>query len=129
MVENRGGISRPLSSKRFLRTSKRRRRSTRPGDSTNTTFRRVTRTGSLPATPRSDADILIVVKTSEYGRPADRLPDMLRALAPLPCPVDLFVLTREEFETARRDGAPVVREALASGIDLLAPAPEPRTGR
>jgi len=86
--------------------------------------------GSLASgtpTPRSDADILIVVKTSEYGRPADRLPDMLRALAPLPCPVDLFVLTREEFETARPDGAPVVREALANGIDLLAPAPEPRT--
>ena len=78
--------------------------------------------GSLASgvpTPHSDADMLIVLEQSEHVRPADRLPDMLRALSPLPCPVDLFVFTREEFERARRDEAPLVREALAHSIDLL----------
>lgn len=43
---------------------------------------------------------------------------MLAALSPLPCPVDLSVLTADEFERARGDDDPLVREALASGIDL-----------
>jgi predicted nucleotidyltransferase len=70
-------------------------------------------------TPRSDADILVVVETSEHAQPRDRVPDVLRALSPLPCPVDVFVLTDDEFERARRDGNPLVREALGSGLDLL----------
>jgi hypothetical protein len=43
---------------------------------------------------------------------------MLAALSPLPCPVDLFVLTRGELEDAERRGDPFVREALTHGIEL-----------
>jgi predicted nucleotidyltransferase len=78
--------------------------------------------GSLASgtpTPRSDADILVVVETSEHAQPRDRVPDLLRAMSPLPCPVDLFVATRDEFERARREQSPFVREALATGIDLV----------
>ena len=44
---------------------------------------------------------------------------MLRALRPLPCPVDLFVLTSEELDRYAREGHPLVREALEHGRDLL----------
>ncbi len=71
------------------------------------------------ATPRSDADILVVLDRSERSDPRDRIPDILRAMAPLPCPADLFVLTTEEVERARREKDPVVTHALASGADLL----------
>lgn len=78
--------------------------------------------GSLVAgtpTPRSDADILIVVSRSDESRPRDRVPGVLRAMSPLPCPVDLFVLTIDELEQAREARDPLVREALAHGVDLL----------
>jgi predicted nucleotidyltransferase len=68
-------------------------------------------------TPRSDADLLVVLDHSPHARPADRLPEMLQALAPLPCPVDLFVLTRDELD--RRRETPLVREVLGHGIHLL----------
>ena len=85
-------------------------------------IRRMILFGSLVAgtpTPRSDADILVVVDTSLHAQSRDRVPDMLRAMSPLPCPVDLFILTKDEFERAQDEGAPLVREALGSGIDLL----------
>jgi len=78
--------------------------------------------GSLAAgvpTPRSDADLLVVMPT--LGRPGrERVPDLLAALSPLPCPVDLFVVSEDELECARRDDLPLVREALGAGLDLLA---------
>ncbi|HXV62764.1 MAG TPA: nucleotidyltransferase domain-containing protein [Vicinamibacteria bacterium] len=57
--------------------------------------------GSLVAgnpTPRSDADLLVVVDTSSHREPRNRNPEMMGTLAPLPCPLDLFVLTRDEVE-------------------------------
>ena len=78
--------------------------------------------GSLAAgtpTPRSDADILVVVDTSTERESRDRVPALLQAMSPLPCPVDLFVLTNDELERAQRCADALVREALASGIDLL----------
>jgi predicted nucleotidyltransferase len=84
--------------------------------------RRVILFGSLVsgiATPRSDADILIVLDHSPHERPGDRIPEMLRALSPLPCPIDLFVLTRTELDQCRLERSPTVRIALADGIDLL----------
>jgi predicted nucleotidyltransferase len=65
-------------------------------------------------TPRSDADLLVVLDHSPHARPADRLPEMLQ---PLACPVDLFVLTRDEFDHSRE--TPLVREVLGYGIRLL----------
>jgi len=75
------------------------------------------RTGG--ATPRSDADILVVLDRSEHTDPRQRIPDVLRAMAPLPCPIDLFVVTAEEFDRARQEGDPVATLAAESGLDLL----------
>ena len=60
----------------------------------------------------------IIVRT---GEPLmhDRIPAMLAALSPLQCPVDLFVLTADEFERRRNANEPLVREALAHGVDVL----------
>lgn len=85
-------------------------------------IRRMILFGSLVAgtpTPRSDGDILVVMETTEHAEARDRLPAVLRAMSPLPCPVDLFVLTNDEFEHARREQASLVREALANGVDLI----------
>jgi predicted nucleotidyltransferase len=86
------------------------------------TVQRVILFGSLVAgipTPRSDADLLIVVTESQHPEPRDRVPELLGALMPLPCPVDLFVLTAQEFERYAREGHPLLREALDHGCDLL----------
>jgi predicted nucleotidyltransferase len=71
------------------------------------------------ATPRSDADILIVVRSSSHKLPRDSIPEMLRALSPLPCPVDLFILTSSEFERYRCEGSPLLRVVADTGIHLL----------
>lgn len=70
-------------------------------------------------TPASDADLLVVVRSSRHPRRRDRIPDVLRALAPLPCPVDLVVLTANELRRSEVQGVPLVREALETGVDLL----------
>jgi len=84
-------------------------------------IRRVILFGSHAAgtpTPASDADLLIVVDESATPTPSQRIPEMLAALSPLPCPVDLFVLTAEEVERARTERDPLVREALDHGMEL-----------
>ncbi len=86
------------------------------------TVRRVILFGSLVAgipTPRSDADLLIIVSESRHPEPRDRVPELMGALMPLPCPVDLFVLTAQEFERYEREKHPLLREVLAHGRDLL----------
>ena len=78
--------------------------------------------GSLASgkpTPRSDADILVILETSPEREPRNRIPEVLRGLAPLPCPIDLHVLTREEVERYCREGSPLLRVALETGRDLL----------
>jgi len=85
-------------------------------------LRRVILFGSLVAgipTPRSDADLLVVLSESDHQEPRDRVSEVLRALMPLPCPVDLFVLTSEELDRHAREGHPLVREAREHGRDLL----------
>ena len=87
-------------------------------------MRRALLFGSLTTgipTPRSDADLLVIVNASEHAQVRDRLPAVLAAMTPLPCPIDLVVLTVDEFERARRHDDAFVREALAGGIDLLNP--------
>ena len=79
-------------------------------------------------TPRSDADLLVIVAESEHREPRDRVPEVIRALAPLPCPIDLFVLTASELERHTAGGDALVREALAHGRDLLGPANSGRSG-
>jgi predicted nucleotidyltransferase len=92
------------------------------------TVRRFILFGSLVSgipTPRSDADLLVVLSVSDHPEPRDRVPEVLRALRPLPCPVDLFVLTSEELDRYAREGHPLVREVLERGRDLL---PWPTSG-
>ena len=85
-------------------------------------LRRVVLFGSLVSgvpTPRSDADLLIEVERSDHGEIRDRIPEALRALAPLPCPVDLFVLTSEEIERFSRSGSALLRVVLRDGLRLV----------
>jgi hypothetical protein len=44
---------------------------------------------------------------------------LILSQGPLPCPIDLFVLTAEEIEQHAGDGHPLLREALTHGRDLL----------
>jgi len=74
--------------------------------------------GGTP-TPRSDADLLIIVDRSPHAQMRDRIPAILEALSPLPCPVDVHVITTDEFQVARREMRPLVREARAHGVELL----------
>jgi predicted nucleotidyltransferase len=86
------------------------------------TIRRIVLFGSLVhgiPTPGSDADLLIIVDSSPHDEPRDRVRDLLQALTPLPCPVDLFVLTGAEVEQSRERGGALVRTALSTGMDLL----------
>ncbi len=85
-------------------------------------IRRIVLFGSLAAgipTPRSDADLLVLLDSSPHAVPRDRVPGLLEALDPVPCPLDPFVLTLEEFERAREEGSPLFRAALSTGVDLL----------
>ena len=93
-----------------------------------TEIRRIVLFGSLVSgipTPRSDADLLVILSSSPHSRPRERIPEILGALGPTPCPVDLFVLTAAEAERARAQGHPLLREALEKGLDLLAPPEKP----
>ncbi len=71
------------------------------------------------ATPGSDADILVVIEQSDCADARQRIPEILRAMAPLPCPVDLFVVTIAELERAQQENSPLARIALTTGVDLL----------
>jgi predicted nucleotidyltransferase len=85
-------------------------------------IRRAILFGSLAsgnATPRYDADILVIVENSLYSVSRDRIPEMLQAFSPLPCPIDLYVLTRDEFERYRSAGSPLLRAAMDESICLL----------
>ena len=78
--------------------------------------------GSLASgipTPRSDADLLVILSGSSVPRPRDRVPALLEAMGPTPCPVDLFVLTAGEKDRALGEGHPLLREALENGVDLV----------
>ncbi len=69
-------------------------------------------------TVRSDADILVEVASSAHSDPKERLPEILAAFRPLPCPLDIFVRTSEEI-ARDADRSPLLREALAPRVDLL----------
>ena len=55
---------------------------------------------------------MIIVAASSHENARDRIPSMLAALGPLPCPIDLLVLTENELAIAQELGDPLVREAL-----------------
>jgi len=85
-------------------------------------IRRVILFGSMVTgtpTPRSDADVLIEVDGSAHDHPRDRNPEMIRAMWPLVCPLDLFVYTTDELRQLTDARSPVVGTALRDGVDLL----------
>jgi len=85
-------------------------------------IRRVILFGSLVSgtpTPRSDADLLVEVAASPHGQPRDRVPEMLQAFSPLPCPLDLFVLTGQEIAQHRASGSSFLATVFATGLVLF----------
>jgi len=69
------------------------------------------------ATPRSDADLLIVVD-HDTRRQMDRIPEFLLLLEGLGRPTDVIVLTATEW--AARAGTALYREVTTRGIQLYA---------
>ena len=67
------------------------------------------------ATPRSDADLLIVVD-EDARRPMDRIPEFLLLLEGIGRPADLLVLTAAEWKA--REGTAFHREVVRRGIQL-----------
>jgi hypothetical protein len=67
----------------------------------------------------AEAVLLVEVTTSPHAEPRDRVSGMLRALSPLPCPVDLFVLTSEEVARFSAEGSPLLRTILNEGMNLV----------
>ncbi len=84
-------------------------------------LRRAVLFGSLAqgaATPRSDADLLLVIADSRYPRPRDRVPEAIEALRPLPCPMDLLVITEEEERRALEQGSSFLEGIRRTGIEV-----------
>jgi predicted nucleotidyltransferase len=67
------------------------------------------------ATPRSDADLLIVVDRDDR-RPMDRAPEFLRLLVGVGRPVDVIVATAEEWRA--REGSRFHTEIQTRGLRL-----------
>ncbi len=64
-------------------------------------------------TPKSDADILVVLKADERN-PRDRIPEYLRYFLDAPIPVDVFPFTEKEIAKN-----PFLSGAIRKGINLL----------
>ena len=71
------------------------------------------------ATPRSDADLLIVVDR-DARRPMDRIPEFLLLLEGLGRPTDVVVLTESEWKA--REGTAFHREVTTRGIRFHPPS-------
>jgi predicted nucleotidyltransferase len=67
------------------------------------------------ATPRSDADLLIVVD-EDARRPMDRIPEFLVLLEGIGRPADVVVVTVPEWKA--REGTALHRQVVMHGIQL-----------
>jgi len=65
--------------------------------------------------PRSDADLLILLRTSDKPF-RDRIPDFLPSHLSVPC--DVFPYTRGEIESLQRDNAPWIQHILKEVVWL-----------
>jgi predicted nucleotidyltransferase len=74
---------------------------------------------------RSDADVLVLLKSDRHDRRMDRVPKYLPAFLDAPVPVDVLPLTCGELQAEIRAGNPFWRRALAEGV-LLAGEPVAR---
>jgi predicted nucleotidyltransferase len=73
---------------------------------------------------RSDADLLVLLKSDRNDRRMDRIPEYLPAFLDAPVPVDVLPLTCGELQAEIKAGNPFWRRALAEGV-LLAGEPMP----
>src|SRR5262245_66696927 len=67
------------------------------------------------ATPRSDADLLVVLD-EDARRPLDRIPEFLLLLQEVGRPTDVLVLTAAEWKA--REGTALHREIVDRGMKL-----------
>ncbi len=84
-------------------------------------IKRIILFGSLVSgrpTPRSDADLVVILAESSEPDPRRRMPEIQLAFRPLPCPLDITVVTEAEVAAHGRDW-PVLRLALETGMELL----------
>jgi len=80
---------------------------------------RVTLFGSLARGDHglySDADLLLVLKDSEFARHFDRIPQFIDDFLQAPVPVDLFPYTENELQRMRSEGNPLITRILAEGV-------------
>jgi predicted nucleotidyltransferase len=67
---------------------------------------------------RSDADILIILKTSEHKRFFDRIPRYFDLFLKVPLPIDIFPYTEDELKRMKKQGNPLILRALKEAIVL-----------
>ena len=67
----------------------------------------------------SDADVLIVLKGSPYGRYFDRIPRYARAFLEFDTDVDVFPYTRAELDRMKEDENLFIMSILEEGISLI----------
>jgi predicted nucleotidyltransferase len=71
------------------------------------------------ATPRSDADLMIVLSDHPVARSMDRIPEFLRGFSKGPVPVDVFPFTVGELSVRRKEGDRFLERIESEGIELL----------
>ncbi len=81
---------------------------------------------SATPTPRSDSDLVVEVESSSHFQPRDRVPEVLRALWDVPCPLDLYVYAADELADLAEAGDPLAPTILRQGRDLLQEGPHTR---
>lgn len=69
------------------------------------------------ATPKSDADILVILKDDER-RFIDRIPDFLEYFRLMGMGVDIFPYTRQEVNSMMAEGNYLLKRAVREGIEM-----------
>jgi len=69
------------------------------------------------ATPRSDADILVILK-NDKRRFIDRIPDFLEYFSNVGIGVDIFPYTQKEVNSMVKQGNHLLKKALTEGINI-----------
>jgi predicted nucleotidyltransferase len=72
---------------------------------------------------RSDADVLIGLRSAREEKPADRIPPFLRAFLEAPVPVDVLPLTVAEIRQRLKEASPFWRRIQREAIILAGTLP------
>ncbi len=76
---------------------------------------------------RSDADILVCLRSASEERIADRIPPLLAAFLEAPIPVDILALTVAEIALRLRESSPFWRRVCREAMILAGSLPRPAT--